>query len=972
MTGRSKDWTHYISSEFYLDTKYMGKSESNVPVFKFGATNDIRRLWLDNCEEFYRSGEELERRIVDANLHTGRVSAMDSQQWKRTRIMNFHVCYITSTFLFFHLFNDKSLVLYVFNFFMMPSFCAIFPLLRCECYSKYRTFAFASSFSIGVAPTYLRIEDIDGNEVTQLSLILYMDTVNLSLKTDGLNPRFSVDKDLPTGIKFADGKLTGTVVAAYPSTDLLFTATTDEGNVTAMLTLSASCPYDVFLVDNTCDFQFEADGKSYNPTGVSHVCLPRQLYHYNLTCPDNHGVSINDTSSLYFVSGQGHSEGVFDLRSTSTPQLEFTDAFVVMEKLTVEYPILIRGRFNSIEFEPPLPACFKMFRWNLIASFPDYEYRQMHRMLVKTSEGVSIDHSFAIRFYTCESGQQFVNIAIEGEYEDYANITTSEGSHLLRGVYKTWNTCLKSAIQFNMSRAEATFNSFVKITNGHQLIAEYEPRNGKEIRKYRFNIAIDRDDTYSYFYGTPTDEMLSDSFDDSAWPSAYHNTWPAFSSSESTAVFRRLFEVDDISLFTHLIVDVLAEGELRLVFNGVELVHTDVLPGTSYERIVLPISSLHSGSNVLAAVLQTERDTPLFDCAVQLITTMRLSRHLHGIAYENQTSISTPANAFDDDFYSAWKANSFPATLGYSFPHNEREIITKFSLYRTQEGMPTKFRFEGVNPSEEPVVLLLVESTQLFSSGGFEEFSFPNTQPFASYQFVFEEAVEDKPIEIRMIHLYSCPILQCSVKQRADPLIIDETVYARCPLFLIGSSQIRCEDQDFYPVVVDDRSACLSRCPEKEYAFVDFTFTVKPARLDFWTKNEDAITNLFVTHLVLGLDEITYPLVREYEEDASKYLSVMTRFVLFSELGSLTQKRMKRIVPKLTELMQEATGQTVTVELTGDIVLREYVNIALIVTICVVAILIVFVAFYLYAHRGKRGSRRLSRKNAELQDLLNE
>ena len=129
---------------------------------------------------------------------------------------------------------------------------------------------------------------------------------------------------------------------------------------------------------------------------------------------------------------------------------------------------------------------------------------------------------------------------------------------------------------------------------------------------------------------------------------------------------------------------------------------------------------------------------------------------------------------------------------------------------------------------------------------------------------------------------------------------------------------------------------------------------------------------LFVTHLVLGLDEITYPLVREYEEDTTKYLSVMTRFVLFSELGSLTQKRMKRIVPKLTELMQEATGQAVTVELTGDIVLREYVNIALIVTICVVAILIVFVAFYLYAHRGKRGSRRLSRKNAELQDLLNE
>lgn len=76
-----------------MSTRYRGPSKSGVPVFKFGTTNDIRDLWFDNCEDFYKREDELQKKIQDAHLSDNAILTTKRSQIKRTRILGtFCVC----------------------------------------------------------------------------------------------------------------------------------------------------------------------------------------------------------------------------------------------------------------------------------------------------------------------------------------------------------------------------------------------------------------------------------------------------------------------------------------------------------------------------------------------------------------------------------------------------------------------------------------------------------------------------------------------------------------------------------------------------------------------------------------------------------------------------------------------------------------------------------------------------------------
>ena len=58
--------------------------KDKVPVYKFGATNDVRELWFDSCDFFYTSESELQAKIQQANLGES-ILTMKKPQYKRTR-----------------------------------------------------------------------------------------------------------------------------------------------------------------------------------------------------------------------------------------------------------------------------------------------------------------------------------------------------------------------------------------------------------------------------------------------------------------------------------------------------------------------------------------------------------------------------------------------------------------------------------------------------------------------------------------------------------------------------------------------------------------------------------------------------------------------------------------------------------------------------------------------------------------------
>ena len=61
---RIRQWNHRVSHEIYLQMPYHGETKSGVKVQRFGVSNDIRRLWLNNLDDsIYSNDRELEEEV---------------------------------------------------------------------------------------------------------------------------------------------------------------------------------------------------------------------------------------------------------------------------------------------------------------------------------------------------------------------------------------------------------------------------------------------------------------------------------------------------------------------------------------------------------------------------------------------------------------------------------------------------------------------------------------------------------------------------------------------------------------------------------------------------------------------------------------------------------------------------------------------------------------------------------------------
>lgn len=56
-------------------------------MYKFGLTNDLRALWLENCNRNFldRRAEELEKEIRETEFHMDKLFTMETKQVKRER-----------------------------------------------------------------------------------------------------------------------------------------------------------------------------------------------------------------------------------------------------------------------------------------------------------------------------------------------------------------------------------------------------------------------------------------------------------------------------------------------------------------------------------------------------------------------------------------------------------------------------------------------------------------------------------------------------------------------------------------------------------------------------------------------------------------------------------------------------------------------------------------------------------------------
>ena len=77
-----------MSNVIYLDRPYDGEGGEGIPIYRFGVTNDIRTLWLDNCKSSDKRRDDVKKQIKESNLQCDRVLVTDRDQYKRMRTPN--------------------------------------------------------------------------------------------------------------------------------------------------------------------------------------------------------------------------------------------------------------------------------------------------------------------------------------------------------------------------------------------------------------------------------------------------------------------------------------------------------------------------------------------------------------------------------------------------------------------------------------------------------------------------------------------------------------------------------------------------------------------------------------------------------------------------------------------------------------------------------------------------------------------
>ncbi|KAK8818310.1 hypothetical protein AV274_1713 [Blastocystis sp. ATCC 50177/Nand II] len=83
-----KSWAHEVSNIIYLDRPYDGEGGEGIPIYRFGVTNDIRTLWLDNCKSSDKRRDDVKKQIKESNLQCDRVLVTERDQYKRMRTPN--------------------------------------------------------------------------------------------------------------------------------------------------------------------------------------------------------------------------------------------------------------------------------------------------------------------------------------------------------------------------------------------------------------------------------------------------------------------------------------------------------------------------------------------------------------------------------------------------------------------------------------------------------------------------------------------------------------------------------------------------------------------------------------------------------------------------------------------------------------------------------------------------------------------
>ena len=147
--------------------------------------------------------------------------------------------------------------------------------------------------------------------------------------------------------------------------------------------------------------------------------------------------------------------------------------------------------------------------------------------------------------------------------------------------------------------------------------------------------------------------------------------------------------------------------------------------------------------------------------------------------------------------------------------------------------------------------------------------------------------------------------LFCKKKIGLSALETGSSHYKMCPLGKVGTRVMRCENVDNVATWVDDRSACVSRFPSSDVAFVDTWFHFTNVTMWNWEKYNDLLLNVITEQLIVKRREISTVVVRDESTEDDTIITTMMRFEVEEAIGDYVLSHLKQLLPDLPKLYKD-------------------------------------------------------------------
>ena len=865
-----------------------------------------------------------------------------------------------------------------------------------------------------MAPTYLRIEDENGNPLTSIHFLYGIPSPTYYVKTDATPVVLSVYPSMPYGISFysSQGEFRGTPREYFPETTMTFTARNMLGNITCTIQLSVGdcqlgplvTPH--FVSTGSGILTLESEGVVYyNHTlgtddPLRHViCLPPLEYTYSFTCTSRYmpcEVYLSDNSSNYYLSlyviiGDTKS-GFFELKPTRKPTLAISLLTAYTDEV-LQYSLGVEGIHGNITVDPALPVGMEIDSPSALLRGRALSSRLQNYTLTTSNTVGTTTTEFTLAIDQCPPGLDY--LMVHQRYlaaGDSWSLYDGDGIPLVadtRYLSTKHLFCLTPAsYRFTMATtlplSQRKSRTALVLSDPNGVLAEFWiPADAAQAtRHFSYGFPLGFGAEWKLHRGNPEKKWNHVKFDDRTWENGRNGTWGTFSKDVNSLFLRRSFTLET-SRFTFLALDIMRSPACDTVLYLNEREIGRISGTESFTRFSLPISVVSSSSLLAVEIRRAEsadETAPIvFDARVTTVSSSCLLQSVNGkaTAYENgKWSAEFADRAFDQNPDKFWTANFFPSTLRYRFNH-AHVVVNRLFLGAVGGDFPSSLRVEGITAENETIPLFSVVSPVLLHNGE-TVFDLPNNRAFPAVQLVFDGSKEEGSyFTLGDARLLQCTDRRCGKRMGLKPLGIDGVVDKKCPFLSVGVRQMRCVEGDNEVAWVDDRSACGRWLPAQRVAYVDWTFELTNVTLPQWNDAKNKLNAMFTDELKVASREVAYLLVRDVSVDSVK-LRVMTRFTLEVEIGDYVYKHLKELKTEFSEHVSTTLQRSDVEANVVEMHLREPINIGSIVLVCVTAavilLLILFVQFVKRRMSAAKGHKSLHhlRKGADNTSLLSE